>query len=43
MARKGDFAWKVTLSFESACLPEMPESIIESNDHGTSRSIIWVS
>lgn len=33
MARRANFAWKVTLSFESACLPGMPESMVASNDH----------
>lgn len=33
MARRGSFAWKVTLSFESACLPGMPEALVASNDH----------
>lgn len=33
MARRANFAWKVTLSFESACLPGVPESVVASNDH----------
>jgi hypothetical protein len=33
LARRGTFAWKVTLTFESACLPGMPEALVYSNDH----------
>jgi hypothetical protein len=33
LARRKNFAWKVTLAFESAVLPGMPENIIAANDH----------
>ena len=33
MARRGRSAWKVALSFASACVPGMPEEMVVSNDH----------
>jgi hypothetical protein len=33
LARRGTFAWKIVLSFDSACLPGMPERLVETNDH----------
>jgi hypothetical protein len=33
LARRGQQAWKVTLSFLSACLPGMPEEMVYENDH----------
>lgn len=33
LARRGTFAWKVTLSIETAYLPSMPAHLITSNDH----------
>ncbi len=33
LARKGNFAWKVILSIESACIPGMPYQTIYTNDH----------
>ena len=33
MARRGELAWKVTLCFESAVLPGMPEPMVAANDH----------
>lgn len=33
LVRKGCRAWVVTLSFLTAVLPGMPESMVESNDH----------
>lgn len=33
LARRGTLAWKVSLSFESACPPGMPEDMIVTNDH----------
>ena len=33
LARREQYAWKVTLSFMSACLPGTPEEEVTSNDH----------
>ena len=33
LVRRATFAWKVTLAFETACLPGMPDEIVVSNDH----------
>ncbi len=33
LARRDTQAWKVTLSFASACPPGMPEEFVISNDH----------
>ena len=33
LARRGTLAWKVGLSFMTACPPGMPEPIIAANDH----------
>jgi hypothetical protein len=33
LARRGTWAWKVSLSFLSACPPGMPEEMITGNDH----------
>lgn len=33
LLRSGTRAWKITLSFMSACLPGTPEEMVESNDH----------
>jgi hypothetical protein len=33
LARRATLAWKITLAFESACLPRMPERIVAANDH----------
>jgi hypothetical protein len=33
LARRGTSAWKIILSFMSACPPDTPEEIIVSNDH----------
>lgn len=33
LARRNNFAWKVSLSFFSACLPGTPEEIVSANDH----------
>ncbi|NJO40792.1 MAG: hypothetical protein HC769_02715 [Cyanobacteria bacterium CRU_2_1] len=33
LARRGNVAWKISLSILSACLPEVPEDVITTNDH----------
>ena len=33
LVRRDKFAWKITLSFETACLPGMPAKLVDSNDH----------
>jgi hypothetical protein len=33
LARRGQFAWQVSLSLSSACLPGTPEEIVDVNDH----------
>lgn len=33
LVRKGTFAWKITLTFHTACLPGAPEEMVNSNDH----------
>ena len=33
LVRKGTHAWKICLSFSSACPPGTPEEIVEANDH----------
>ena len=33
LIRKSRMAWKIALSFNTACLPGMPESLLNSNDH----------
>lgn len=33
LVRRGTFAWKICLSFSSACPPGTPEEIVEANDH----------
>jgi hypothetical protein len=33
LARRGTSAWKISLSFMSACLPGMDEEMVISNDH----------
>ncbi|PYH62046.1 toll/interleukin-1 receptor domain-containing protein [Aspergillus niger CBS 101883] len=40
LVRKGTFRWKITLSFETACLPSMPEDIVNSNDHVRAGAIL---
>jgi hypothetical protein len=33
LVRRGKIAWKIVLSFMTACFDSMPEEIINSNDH----------
>ncbi|GKZ64928.1 hypothetical protein AnigIFM50267_007084 [Aspergillus niger] len=40
VVRKGTFRWKITLSFQTACLPSMPEDIVNSNDHVRAGAIL---
>lgn len=33
LSRRGSLAWKIALSYRSACPPGMPQVMIDSNDH----------
>jgi hypothetical protein len=38
LARRGDDAWKVALTLSSACLPGMPDDVMDANDHVRARA-----
>ena len=40
MARRKSFAWKIALSFETACFEGMPEEKVYSNDHVRAGAIL---
>jgi hypothetical protein len=40
MARRKTFAWKIALSFETACLEGMPEEKVSANDHVRAGAIL---
>ena len=40
VVRRGSFGWKIVLSFNTAVLEGMPESILESNDHVRAGAIL---
>jgi len=40
MARRKSFAWKIALSFETACFEGMPEEKVYANDHVRAGAIL---
>jgi hypothetical protein len=40
LVRRKRFAWKISLSFMSACFDGMPDALIESNDHVRAGAIL---
>jgi hypothetical protein len=39
LARKGTLAWKITLTFMSACVPNAPEKLVRSSDHNRAGAV----